>query len=495
MSAELAILTKAKNNSGQTTVIFKEDFDPEVMVDISGKFFNGESTLSNPDPFNDGSGLALYKFENNVLDESGNYNGTPVGAVTYEDGKFDRAVIFNSNIYADIPLTRAQTGNIITISTWFKSSVSDYECLLTIDGSRQIFWNSVNRNLTIRQDTATLEFESSLNYRDDSWHNIVAIFNSNELIMYVDKALIGSSIGTTIFTDNGSRLGGFPTLTGQYNFNGSMDQTRIFNKVLNQEEINSLYNEFSIGPVVNSNDLYKIIIPKIAFANGSLIAKWLLDGNALDLLGTYNGTVTGSPNVVTGVHDQAYEFTSTIGEYLNMGQSISAFQNPSHTISGWVKIDGANTSAFQTVWSNNLFFGGPGSANNSGYELQYNGSTKKLFTLHAMTNNESLTDSNGNSYSDYMARALTTVVPLDTFIFVTCVMDKNISKIYIDGVFNVSVESVQDIQFRNQFFTIGAVRDTSFGVYNEFSGVVDQVSFYSKALTDAEVSELFARES
>jgi len=42
MSAELAILNKAKKDSGNTVVIYKNDFDSNTMVDISDKFFGGE---------------------------------------------------------------------------------------------------------------------------------------------------------------------------------------------------------------------------------------------------------------------------------------------------------------------------------------------------------------------------------------------------------------------------------------------------------------------
>jgi len=55
MSAELAILSKANNNSGDTRVIYKEDFDGATMVDISEKFFG---TSNNGPVINPGD---LYK--------------------------------------------------------------------------------------------------------------------------------------------------------------------------------------------------------------------------------------------------------------------------------------------------------------------------------------------------------------------------------------------------------------------------------------------------
>ena len=50
MSAELAILNKAKRDSGNTRVIYKEDFDGGTMVDISDKFFgtSNNGPVENP---------------------------------------------------------------------------------------------------------------------------------------------------------------------------------------------------------------------------------------------------------------------------------------------------------------------------------------------------------------------------------------------------------------------------------------------------------------
>ena len=50
MSAELAILNKAKRDSGATRVIYKEDFDGATMIDISEKFFgtSNNGPVNNP---------------------------------------------------------------------------------------------------------------------------------------------------------------------------------------------------------------------------------------------------------------------------------------------------------------------------------------------------------------------------------------------------------------------------------------------------------------
>ena len=95
MSAELAIAIKAKNNTGDTVVIFKEDFDENRMTDISIKFINAGCIDD-----------STYKI---VVMKAFN-----IGEVIEEPPEIDTAgwyrILFNSDTYGDYDISTIETG-------------------------------------------------------------------------------------------------------------------------------------------------------------------------------------------------------------------------------------------------------------------------------------------------------------------------------------------------------------------------------------------------
>jgi len=201
------------------------------------------SIVSSTDPFGDGSLIAKYQMENNVLDTTGNHNAISTG-VTYGVGKFDTAGVFADNVYADVAsLTRIATGDNITVSLWFKKSKDDYDWLLTIDGRREIGFASTSFLLYAKVE-AQPSIISTLTYNDGLWHNVIATFEGagcTELL--VDNVSIGTSITKATFSDTGSRIGGYPALNTTHCFSGSIDQVEIYNRVLTPTEMGYLQTQ------------------------------------------------------------------------------------------------------------------------------------------------------------------------------------------------------------------------------------------------------------
>jgi len=160
-----------------------------------------------------------YKFEDNVLDTSGNGNdGTPTD-ITYAAGVFGQAAVFNGTssriVYDFVDITYPVT----TICFWFKMSSSAQQCMfdtrLTSGDGGEGYYNTAP--LWKIDNLSGLRKISD--YADGNWH-----FASIELLNIALKKLsIGASFAST------------------FRITASIDEFRIHNRVLTQEEITGYY--------------------------------------------------------------------------------------------------------------------------------------------------------------------------------------------------------------------------------------------------------------
>jgi uncharacterized protein (TIGR02145 family) len=226
-----------------------------------------------PPPSTLDSGLvAFYPFSGNAGDSSGNGNhGTVNGATLTTDrfGNTGKAYSFNGNIdNISIPHSNslAIEGNI-TMSVWKKSlgNTGNYETFLSKrDGNGN--WNyslgashyygpggcpgEVNKYVTARRNNGGAEYE--LKYSDtlvstsvNVWTNVIVVINNNIVKFYVNGVQTGYSCFGDTFSISAIDTGA-PLTIGSCNcglaeyFNGSLDDIRIYNRVLTQAEITYL---------------------------------------------------------------------------------------------------------------------------------------------------------------------------------------------------------------------------------------------------------------
>jgi hypothetical protein len=84
-------------------------------------------------------------------------------------------------------------------------------------------------------------------FNDGNWHHIVGVRNGTHLQLYLDKVAGNRDTDTGLSVANtGYLMIGMcercSAGSGQYYFNGSMDNVLIFNRALTQAEITQLYN-------------------------------------------------------------------------------------------------------------------------------------------------------------------------------------------------------------------------------------------------------------
>jgi hypothetical protein len=224
------------------------------------------------------SGLILhYPFNNDLNDYSGNgYNATITGTNSYvNDRNGNATAAINStatgspgsnHISAGNPAKVQQLTNQITVSmwirqtqTWFGSSGTDGQMPLINkwDGSTGMWvglrmQNPSNMSNRVRwRVNGTTFIESNTNVPVGTWHHIVCTYNGAQLRIYQNGVLTGTLNHTGSIANTGQNLllgrqaNGTPS--GGITYRGDWDEVKIFNRALNQSEIQTLFNNESVA--------------------------------------------------------------------------------------------------------------------------------------------------------------------------------------------------------------------------------------------------------
>jgi CubicO group peptidase (beta-lactamase class C family) len=222
-------------------------------------------------PVNLDSGLvAFYPFNGNADNAAGSTgHGTIVGSVIFGEDRFGNSnsaayfspsvesyIVFNED-EVDLPMGNSPR----SFSMWIKSprveavvSLFDYGgleyseiCEMQIVHDRPRLFFGYYGFYVVGQSIIT----------DTNWHHIVAVYDGSLATLYVDskwdnEAIIGETImqaNTTSFEDGIWTIGINKTLEWS-TFEGCIDDIRIYNRVLSEDEVIALY-DFHTRPVEN----------------------------------------------------------------------------------------------------------------------------------------------------------------------------------------------------------------------------------------------------
>ena len=295
------------------------------------------STVDMVDPFGDGSGVALYKFDGDATNESGTYNGTATG-ITYGTGKFGQCCVFNGS-NSRVNITQPYNSTNVSVSCWVLNNNpvdtknNKYICGLNSGASNFLALICSQRTT----DSCDLWFYSApwvktvtINLSRTEFSHIVASVSSiNGVTVYLNGKLIMSDSTLKQLNNtsvNNSTIGSERSLYTNTFWNGKIDQFRIINKALSQKEVTALYNEYDATPYIP---------PQGFFNDGTELAHYKFDGDATDSIGRYNGTAT-SITYGTGKFGQCGVFNGRNSKIVtstrvNTGQNFS--------VSCWTRVN------------------------------------------------------------------------------------------------------------------------------------------------------------
>ncbi len=390
----------------------------------------------------------------------------------------------NDQVYGTIPA--ATFAGDFTITAWFNHRA------LTQWGA--IFSNSVGTNetaiMTMRDSTTQMGImrvgvidsgvfvDLGADHYGKWIYGVIRRQGSNLTVYAYKDGQLLSSTGTlswTLNTDNEFYIGRHYA-GGTHIFNGKIDDVRVYNRGLSDAEINTLYR----------SDQTKINAPQDNKLTNGLVAYW-----------TFNGKDVGSTFVdITGQGNSAYTVgvaTSSILTTGKVGQAIALSGGAPYltminnsgpdnistgkvSVSAWVYPN--NASSFMTVFSNDRDCGGCGSY--KGYSL---------YTVYAGSAGFRIWNSDG---SGPYGASTGTVPPAKEWSFVTGTYDGATIKYYMNGTLLASTASVGNgtlgfpATFLGKIGQLGCCSSTY-----TMDGKIDELRIYNRALTLAEVKQLY----
>lgn len=268
---QIILLNNKLNQVGADITSIKEDIVAlqvkcQELMDLLSKLILQSSTLNN-------GLLAYYPFTGNANDSSGNLNhGTVLGATLTIDRneQANSAYKFGTNkvIHVKSPSNELNLTADFSISSWFKfdtlAKISNTSMILSKhhgdignDGWTYGVWNH-NWNFTSQfvnfwgnnniGGTSTYPGSEGI-VKEGIWYNYIVTYDnsSKQLKYYLNGILIFSkNLPFTIIPNNYDITIGYQnsnsTVYKGY-FSGTIDDIRVYNRVLNTQEVSELYKK------------------------------------------------------------------------------------------------------------------------------------------------------------------------------------------------------------------------------------------------------------
>jgi len=420
----------------------------------------------------EGSGTTAY-------DEAGNFDGALQS--DWVSGKYGNALNFDGiKGYVDVEDVGSWE-NAFTIAAWIKSTAT----------SRGIIFSHSYNEIYARHIQVALEAsgqitfllrgaEPSINapkflitstnsYNDGNWHFVVVTRDGDTAKMYVDGVEVGietdSAVGT-IDPPTSAFIGvaEFDAGKVQY-FDGAIDEVRIYNRALSQEEINKIMSDsqyYSQGNVTSGVQDY--------------MSFWRLDEGsgttAHDEAGNFDGALQnmGDGGWVSGKYGNALNFDGIKG-YVDV-EDVGSWEN-AFTIAAWIKSTATSRGIIFSHSYNEIY------ARHIQVALEASGQiTFLLRGAEPSINAPKFLITSTNSYND------------GNWHFVVVTRDGDTAKMYVDGV-EVGIETdsaVGTIDPPTSAF-IG-VAEFDAGKVQYFDGAIDEVRIYNRALSQEEINKI-----
>lgn len=469
-----------------------------------------ESTKTNNGYLRDTGLVSWHPFENNVRDFVSNNDGTVTGLEQYTSGQILRAFDFDGSTsiaLGDTPYD-FDFDDPFTIAFWIKfaNPVSIAEAIIVKgnnvnpsgDAGIKIFTTTAG-TLRFRGSNGTtseIDLLSISQVDDGNWHHVVCTYDgsvdNSGAKMYVDGALdvtggaavtTGSMLNNLALTIGAETDGGRP-LTAQ------MDNVLIWSRELSATEVTYLFrsrtNEqimrpFIDGKVNKSLDLLgstyvelnqKALIAPSLDVDSDLVAHWRFDENLRDSKGVNDlAKAAGTEKYVNGIFGRAFDFNGSTYHTVPTESTFDFEHSDAFSVSFWIKTPAVVAAKGLIVKSTDL-------TTAVGLKVQHDSTGLIIFTLADGTT----------------AFSITSVTEIDNnaWHYVTCTYDGSSNrsgmKIYIDNVLDATgtASVITSTILNNQLLALGAESDGG----NQYTGQLDDVRFYKKELTQANVTTL-----
>jgi len=365
--------------------------------------------------------------------------------------------------YVDVANPVIDTTQSYTVATWVKlNNLTGFQTFASIDGtSASAFYLQMQSGkfaMTVRSNDSTSGVETKVlqtaTPSTGVWYHVVGVYDSSAqtIALYVNGQLQGTTSFTSAWKGTGhTAIGRGKWSGGNVDFvNGALDETHFYDRVLSASEI--------AGLATGTNAYY-------AFDAGS-------GTSAVDSSGKSNtGTLQAGAGWTTGkVGSNALNLNGTSTSWVDVASPVIN-TSQSYTVAGWMKLN--NVSGYQSMV-------GMDGTLASAFVIQTDGATG-MFRFSIET-------------SDSSAPGFTTVEGVTpvvgTWYHLVGVYDKTAGNItfYVNGV-SQGTATAPTTWAATGHTAIGRAQYNG-GQTDFVNGAIDDVRFYSRALSAAEVSAL-----
>jgi len=442
----------------------------------------GANTQNMPDALSDGL-VGYWKMDENTgtttSDSSGNGNTSSAftGNTTWTTGKFGTGLTFDgTNDVARIPETASTdvggSSSSFTISSWFKTTASQaggggyVAAKFSAAGDVAFILNVISTNQLQFEVNGGTDYiaATTMTVNDGLWHHFVGVRDISGLKMhlYLDGVLkdtIAITAQDATNNDDISIGNGSTSYTGA-DFNGQIDESRLYSRALSPAEVSQLYN-WAPGPV----GYWKM-------DEGSWTNNCSTD-SVFDSSGNSNNgdacpNSTGPAGGAIGKYGKAGDFDGS-NDYVNIVNSTS-LQNIRYTHSFWMYADNAaDTGAYEDVIGSND--AGQISVN---YGFQWRNSNGASWIKTCMQK---------GGAGPYELAQISSTMNTGTWYHVACSYDGTRLKAYLNGRLEASVAATDP-------YTDNQIQFAADGLgSNNFNGKVDDIKIYNYARSQAQVIE------
>lgn len=286
----------------------------------------------------------------------------------------------------------------------------------------------------------------------NDWVHVAMTYEAGVAKLYIDGTLTNTVSYTPSMGAGTLRIGRIGTDT-IYDFNGAVDDVRLYNRALTAAEAQALHASEGGGV-------------KLASGQKGLVGWWKFDGDRKDATPYGNNlTVTNASFIVDRKAGAAKAMRFTGSSNSHASTSIGAAQKPTNalTFSAWAKKQGSGGNSPRGLLM---------SSSGSYIDECYNGNI--LFSLVLSTGQKLISGGScpttGSGWHHYVGT-----------------YDGTVAKLYKDGVEVASLATTGQVQYNSNPFTIGCYDG---GAYC-FNGDIDDVRIYNRSLSPSEVERQY----
>jgi hypothetical protein len=202
---------------------------------------------------------------------------------------------------------------------------------------------------------------------------------------------------------------------------------------------------------------------------GEMLSWWPGDDTPNDIVGGNNGTWTGGPAYAPGAVADAFSFDGT--KYVTAGDPANLRLTGSQvTIDGWIKPAAA---------VNDVVYFGKTAYGNNDYVLLFQFS--QLTGMIKAGGTETIVASSTTPF----------VPPLNQWTHIALTYDGATLKLYVNGLVIGSLAKAGTLDGTNSEFAIGGRALDPFGRHFFYTGEIDEVEAFNRALSDAEIQAIY----